>query len=374
LKNMLGGLPRRDLWLLPLVSLMTVVILLSMSEVLARVVWWQHLQDGCARHDVVLGTRFAANCHSVVKSAESPPVENSYNACGFRTVGGCGPKPAGAFRVAVIGTSTGSGYLVPYPSTFYVRAATQIERQCKISTDFQNLAVPGVSPQNAVLRLDSALALRPNVILLPVSAHDIDIIEPAIQEVAETPPSPTHLGIKQRIAQFVKMLRSSRVMLIGQHFLYENEDEYLPLYLQHGEEADFLRPPLSEVWRSKLLLFDQEVAVISARANAGDASFMIVYVPQRAQALLLRWHHLPKGTDPSLLGREIGNIAAQHDAAFLDLTQTIGDRPDVMHLFYPVDSHPDVAGSQIIGQSVADAIIAFEGTLALCRKKMASRQ
>ena len=365
-------LPRRDLWLLPLLSLMTIVILLSASEVLSRVVWWEHLEDSCARHDPVLGTRFAANCHSIVKSAESPPVENSYNACGFRTEGGCGAAPAGTFRVAVIGTSTGSGYLVPYPKTFYAQAATQITQQCRIPTDFQNLAVPGVSPQNALARLDSALALKPNVVLMPVSAHDIDIIQPSDQGAYQTPTAPAHLGAKQVVAQLVKMMRSSRVMLIGQHFLYMNEDEYLPLYLQHGEEADFLRPPLSTVWQTRLSLFDKEVADITKRVNAAGSSFIIVYVPQRAQALLLKWHRLPKGTDPSLLGREIGDIAIRHDVGYADLTQVMGDRPDVVHLFYPVDSHPDVAGSEIIGQSVAQALVAQASALASCREKVAA--
>ena len=374
LGNPLQKLPRRDLWLLPLLSLVTVVIMLSASEVLSRVVWWQHLEDSCARHDPVLGTRFAANCRSIVKSAESPPVENSYNACGFRSDGECGPKPAGTFRVAVIGTSTGSGYLVPYPKTFYARAAVQIARQCQIPTDFQNLAVPGASPQNALLRLDSALALKPDVVLMPVSAHDIDIMEPGSQPAPQLTAVPTHLGPKQMVAQLVKGLRNSRVMLMGQHFLYLDEDEYLPLYLQHGEEADFLRPPLSKVWRAKLSLFDAEVSTIAARAHAVGSSLMIVYVPQRAQALLLKWHRLPQGTDPSLLGREIGDIAARHNVSYLDLTQTIGDRPDVVQLFYPVDSHPDAAGSKIIGQSVAHALVAEAGALATCREKVATAQ
>jgi hypothetical protein len=59
---------------------------------------------------------------------------------------------------------------------------------------------------------------------------------------------------------------------------------------------------------------------------------------------------------------------------YTDLTQTIGDRPDVVRLFYPVDSHPDVAGSAIIGQSVASALVAQDNTLARCRERMAAAQ
>ena len=256
----------------------------------------------------------------------------------------------------------------------YARAATQIEQQCHIPVDVQNLAVPGVSPENALLRLDSAFALDPNLVVMPVSAHDIDIIQSGSNEAAALPPAPAPHSLKQMVTQLVKVLRSSRVMLMGQHFLYMNEDEYLPLYLQHGEEADFLRPPLSKVWQAKLAMFDQEVGDISRRAKANGTSVMIVYVPQRAQALLLKWHHLPKGIDPSLLGQEIGTIAARHDVAYLDLTRALGERPDVVNLFYPVDSHPDAAGSKIIGQSVATAIVAQESALARCRDTLAAAQ
>ena len=69
----------------------------------------------------MLGDRALPNCTARYKAGEGPWAENSYNACGYRTEHPCGPKPPGSFRVALIGSSTSMGYLIPYQQTFAVR-------------------------------------------------------------------------------------------------------------------------------------------------------------------------------------------------------------------------------------------------------------
>ena len=41
--------------------------------------------------------------------------------------------------------------------------------------DFQNLALPGTGLEKAVFRVDTALALQPNVVLMALSAHDLEV-------------------------------------------------------------------------------------------------------------------------------------------------------------------------------------------------------
>ena len=94
---------------------------------------------------------------------------------------------------------------------------------------------------------------------------------------------------------------------------------------------------------------------------------MLVFVPLRAQAALLRWKHLPQGVDPTLLGKAIGDVARRHGAAYLDLTETIGDHPDVTSLYYPVDLHPNGEAGEIIAGALAAALIADNDSLATCR-------
>ena len=172
----------------------------------------------------------------------------------------------------------------------------------------------------------------------------------------------------------VVRLRASRATLIAQHFFSENLDAYLPLYLEHGDEADFLRPPLTAAWQRRLTLFDREIGEIAARTQANGVPFMLVFVPLRAQAALLRWKHLPQGVDPTLLGKAIGDVARRHGVAYLDLTETIGDRPDVTSLYYPVNSHPNGEAGEIIAGALAAALIADNNSLATCRDQTQARK
>jgi hypothetical protein len=361
-------LPRRDWFILPLLSLLSVGLVLGFTELGARLVWPMHLEDSCAVADPALGLRFRPNCQAQVKSPETPWLENTYNTCGFRTAESCGPKPEHGFRVAVVGSSISSGYLVPYSETFSARATASLDQHCRVPADFQNLALPGTGLEKAVLRLDPALALEPNVVLMALSAHDLEVFRGDQRQVAASSAAAGEQGsLRETIRALVVRLRTSRATFIAQHFLYENLDAYLPLYLEHGDEADFLRPPLTTAWQHRLALFDHEVAEIAARTQAHGVPFMLVFVPLRAQAALLRWKHLPPGVDPTLLGKAIAKIARRHGAIYLDLTETIGDRPDVTQLYYPVDSHPNGAASAIIGDAIARTLMADDESLAACR-------
>src|ERR1700685_1906170 len=77
-------LPARDFLILPLLMLLTCVFLAGITEVTARVVWTEHLEDSCVISDPTLGHRFQPNCVSHSKSLESPWIINHYNDCGHR--------------------------------------------------------------------------------------------------------------------------------------------------------------------------------------------------------------------------------------------------------------------------------------------------
>ncbi len=362
-------LPRRDWIILPLLGLLSLALLLGVSEGAARLIWPEQLYDRCALPDPNLRLRFKPGCVARVKAPESPWLEYAYNDCGLRTAEPCRPKPPGDFRVAVIGSSISSGYMVPYEKTFPARATAALEQRCHIPVDFQNLAVAGAGLETAPLHLDQALALHPDTLLMALSAHDLEVLRDvrgAPQEAEEEEPA-AQGGLHEALHRLVLALRTSRASLMAQHFLYEHLDTYLPLYLKHGDEADFLRPPFSEAWKLRLAIFDRELDEITARTQAAGVPFMLVFVPQRAQAMLLRWKNLPPGIDPTLLGRALGDLARRHGVAYVDLTATIGERADAPSLYYPVDSHPNAAASAIIADGVVDGLLREDAALATCR-------
>ena len=140
---------------------------------------------------------------------------------------------------------------------------------------------------------------------MAISAHDLEVLptsHAAEQRAAGTEalgcPCKLRAGPGESLRRIGVALRASRAVLMAQHFLYENLDSYLPLYLKHGDEADFLRPPFSPAWRRRLAVFDREVAEISARAREAGAPMTLVFVPQRAQALLVHWKSRPSRHRP----------------------------------------------------------------------------
>ena len=86
-------LPRRDIVLLPLISMLTLLCMLAGAEVITRIVWPEQIVNSCQVPDPSLGFRYRPNCSSTMKSAEGPWYTNDYNECGYRSAASCGPVP-----------------------------------------------------------------------------------------------------------------------------------------------------------------------------------------------------------------------------------------------------------------------------------------
>jgi hypothetical protein len=200
-----------------------------------------------------------------------------------------------------------------------------------------------------------ALSLQPDLLIMALSPHDLEITGDDV--LVPTRSSTLGIGTFNRMLLAAAVqLRKSRAVAVAQHFLYENLEVYLPLYLKHSDEADYLRPPLSLAWRRRLELFDRLVAEIATRSKAVNVRFMLLFVPQRAQAALTQWKHSPPGIDPFLLGDAIGQIAKRNGALYVDLTRTIVANGTVRDLYYAVDSHPNGMAGAVIAEAIVSSM------------------
>ena len=97
------------------------------------------------------------------------------NGLGFRGPDWATPKPAGTFRIALVGDSHGFGLGVPFRATAG-EVATRLLRRCTgRDVEVANLAINGYNSAQelAVLRA-YALALEPDLIVIQVSSNDHD--------------------------------------------------------------------------------------------------------------------------------------------------------------------------------------------------------
>ena len=376
---MMSGLPKRDLWLLPLIVALTSLVLLAGAEGLARLAWPERQADACERIDAT-GDHFRPNCRSRVKLAEGPWVEYAYNNCGYRSEAGCGPKPAGSLRVAVLGSSISRGFWVSYQQSFAGRLEHTLHDECGRDVEFENLALPrsdsaaGPVWHTMANRVGEALALQPDAIVTVLAPYDLE--QYRAPNAATSPGSPA--AGSQRLAAIARLKKEfggSRAVQIAEHFFYLDLRRYVSLYLQHGDQADFLRSPLTPAWQRRLRIADETLGRVANDANRSHVPLIVVFMPSRVEAALSASTTPPAGVHPFLLGQEIAQIAHRHGALFVYLSTLTHRLPTVAdHDYYPVDGHPNGYGHGLIAGAVEHALVTEVPAFATCRASAGTAQ
>jgi hypothetical protein len=355
-------LPRRDFIILPLLSLMTVIGLLVVAEIAARYLFVESGSESCGVPDALHGFRIKPNCVSYRKAAEGPAVENAYNECGYRTKEPCAPPPAGTIRVAVLGSSTAQGLKAPYDGMFATQAQRILEQSCGHPVEFQNMALPGFKPLDQYLLVDEALKLKPDLVMMVMVPYDLQEIadrrrladrdqpEKLARPVMADPPPPPARSL---ISQLQDYLSDSRAVLAAQHFLYQDRASYIRLYMLHGDEVGYLKPPFAPSWEQRLGDLDLLLGEMADKIHAAHLPFMLVMSTQRAQVALFDPAGRSDGVDPYAFGRRVAEIAARHDIHYLDAAQAFAAVPQPEKLFMPVDGHMSVAGHAVLGDALA---------------------
>lgn len=358
-------LPRRDYFLLPLISLATILLIFGVSEILTRVIWAEQKTGSCTVVDPIAGDHFKPNCTVRSKNAEGPWTTYQYNECGYRSSTACGPKPPGTIRVAILGSSVSQGLYVPYEQTYFARTASDLSRSCNRPVDVQNLGVPGSSPIYAYRRVQEALALQPDVVFYLLAPFDLEQrIDPA--ELAErNNPARNHAPARPAVQLTLSPMKrlegalvESRTVLVAQHFLFQNRDTFLRMYMLYGDKADFLRQPFTPAWQQRFADLDLIIGDMAAKLSAAGVPLVVIPVPSRAEAALLSSRQLPPRVDPSAFGRQIESIASKHGADYVDLMDAFSKIPNSESLFYVVDGHVTPDGQKVIAQILSAKLLA----------------
>jgi hypothetical protein len=356
-----SGMCRRDYILLPLLSLATVVLMLGASEWITRSLWPEQTDDPCFVQNDVLGFRYKPNCVSRTKNAEGSWVTNKFNECGYRSETSCKQKPSISLRMTVIGSSVSMGLFVPYRETFFAITGRQLSADCGRSVDVQNLGVPEESILDVYARLDEVIALRPDLVVYPLTPFDVEqgVNLTALAEQVEAPfvhTVPHRTYKRTTFAELQRTVRNSRSALIAQHLLFADDNRFVQLYMMYGDKAAFLRKPMSPAWSERFAGTNMVLTAMAARLRRENIPFMVVAVPSRAEAALLHVKRQMPDTDPYAFGRLISAMAEEQAALALDLVQTFAAEPSVQGLFYVVDGHLTAAGQKVVAGALTTTI------------------
>ncbi|TDN67455.1 hypothetical protein [Paraburkholderia sp. BL10I2N1] len=355
-------LSRRDYVLLPAIVVLTVLLLFFVSEMGTRLAWSEaHAGGECHVSDNALGVANVPNCTMRVKVPETGWITYHYNECGFRSTDACGPKPAGAQRVAILGSSFAEGSGVAYADSFGALSEAQMSRICSRPVEFQNLGTTGLPLAKFQTRVGPALRLRPDAAMLVVAPFDLEKLTlpdgemAGLKRVAATAPTGT-AGVPRAHPDLLGvargMVQDSRAISVAEHFMFENPEIQVSMYLRYGDKADFLRQPFSRAWQQRLAAFDQLLGDVADRFRMAGVPLLLVVIPQRAQAELLTTQPLPSGVDPFALGRAMSVIAQRHGVRYVDLFTAFSHETHPARFYYPVDNHLNEDGSQAVAHGI----------------------
>ncbi len=384
-------LPRRDWILLPALSLLTICVLVFFTEFISREAFSTSLTSpfNCmAIHDPALAWEATPNSVCWGKFPETQLVEYRFNSCGHRAGMECGPKPPGTYRIVMIGSSFGLGYLMAREKTFAALLPEVLMQQTGRKVELYNECMAGRPPRTIALRFNEVLAAKPDMILWELNPWDVQIPTfempehyvipqaggnhtPATGNVPR-PVAPASHRTKTAIAiasiphavHGVWSHSSSWVWLhalrwyldtatLIRHYLYESQSEYLRSFLMREDEAGFLRAEPSAEWKDHLQQFDMYAADIEKQAKAAGVPLVVVLVPNRAQAAMISMGEWPADYDPYKLDEELRNIIERHGGTYIDILPDIRTIPNPEQYYLPVDGHPDAQGHAMISRLLA---------------------
>ncbi|MBB5315608.1 SGNH/GDSL hydrolase family protein [Tunturibacter empetritectus] len=353
-------LPRRDLFVLPALSILTLLVLLIASEAAARFFFPEQKTDYCEIPNARLGFSYKPGCITHVKAAEGPWVINQYNDCGYRSRESCGPKPSGTTRIALIGSSIAEGWLVGYDQSFNARTAKDLTARCHRPVEIQNLGRQACSLTCISRRADEALALKPDVLLMTINASDIETLTEADMATRFQPTVPAHKDPATEKRSPVRRIKSlfaeSRAMIVIEHYLFQDAATYLRLALINTNATGFLHTPFNSAWEQRFHNLDILLSETAAKAHEANVPFVLVEFPSAAQTAALVLNDPAQKLDPDAINTRLAQISSSHGIKFVNTLNAFRETPASNKLYYLADGHLDGEGQALISGPLVEQL------------------
>jgi hypothetical protein len=343
-------LPPRDWLLQPLIFLLTIGLILVSAEAVARRSFssWGSLATGCFVGTPDTNGRVIPNSVCTEKYAEAAPTEYRFNSCGHRAGVECAPKPAGTYRIVLIGTSTAMGFNVPREKSFAALLPAALSRQTGRRIEVYNEGSLMMTPVNLSGRFNELLAAQPDLILWVLMPLDIGGELQSMARHKTGKDAPAGNPVAQELLSFWNGHLTS-VML--QHLLYQSRSQYVKSFLARGDDAaGFLNAEYSPAWQGCVRRFTTAATQVEAQSQAAGVPLVVTLVPQRAQAAMISTGEWPASYNPFRLGDEVRSALGTHGAIYIDLLRDYRAIPNPERSYLPVDGHPDAPGHAVVSE------------------------
>jgi len=370
-------LPRRDWFLLPLISLLTICLIAALTDLVSRIEFGSgHAKTGfsdCMLADPASGVRAIPNSVCRDQGYEGELTEYRFNSCGYRAGLECEPKAPGTYRIVMIGSSFVMGDRVASNKTLATLLPAELSQQTGRKIEIYNEGMLWGTPHSMSLRFNKILASQPDMILWPIGPWDIQnasVVMPYSKssfdkkDAQQLSSMSFAARLRFSIGSFARdavppavSADIARNRLMVQHTLYESQSEYVNSYLLNGgDDAEFLKVESDAQWGAQLKEFDGYARDMEERSKAAGVTFVAVLVPNRAQAALISMGEWPAGYDPYKLDDELRTIVSGHGGTYVDILPGFRNIPNPEKYYLPVDGHQDARGHAIISGLLAKVL------------------
>jgi hypothetical protein len=371
-------LPRRDWILMPAISLLTVGLIAVTTELTARALLPEvddEMGACLVRNDASTGLRGVPNSDCFSKIPEGKMVEYRFNSRGDYSDHDPFPKPAGAFRIALQGSSFAMGGGVPRADTFAVLLPKELTNRTGREVELYNEGLPRRTPHRVALRIDGTLALKPDMILWTFTYADVrtasqlttvdvpDYVSGYAAKSANQSAHSTPLWKKLR-AKVVQAgvvfahavndkWRGSRSMTLLIDMLAAIESQDQMLARNRTSEAQYLDAVPSAPRLEHLKDIDTYVGEVVDRAKSAGVPVVGVFLPGRLPAAYVSAGHWPSDMDPFSLDNELREIFEAHGGIYLDILPYFRTIRNGERYYFPADGHPTPEGNALIADMLA---------------------
>jgi hypothetical protein len=363
-------LPARDYWLIPFISLATLLVMFGAAELGTRLLYPEKDYEACRVQGETDPRRAKPNCTVRTKAPEGPWVTYSMNECGYRTSASCGPKAPGTIRLALLGASMTMGKNVPLEETWGERTARAVAEATQQKVEVENLGWELLTPLHCYRQLPKVIEMRPDLVVYAVNPFDLSRGIDRQQLAHRNDPVPFPLpatpvaerkgpGVQDIVKYIQNSLSDSRAVTMAQHFLFSNPETFLRVYLADGDRADFVRQPFTPAWQSRFADFNLIVTEMAARLRRAGIPFVVVILPARAQVALVEPGHSPasNNVDPWAFERAIEKVCKNADVPCVSTLKAFSRWPNADKLFYIVDTHITSDGNGIIAEELTRRVL-----------------
>lgn len=285
------------------------------------------------------------------------------NECGLRSNKSCKDLKESSIKIAAIGDSFTWGKMVDVEDIYVERATSSLSRSLGVDVALFNFGMSGYDILQYMIAIDKAAEFEPNITIIGLLPNDLFL--PFGEEESLRRKDPT-ISPKQKLAErraahnrnplnwirfHVKNLRSVKV---ASHYLLEDNDIYLTFYQQKNEKAGYLFKGLSKFWYDRLRELDEVLSALREKYPA--ERIVIVFIPQRIQAVILEIDSINSEFSATEIGEQIGIIAKRHGFVYVDFTTGISKHPAPTDLYYTIDGHLTAEGHDLLGKELAEVL------------------